>query len=183
MATQERSALSRGDSQDYIKAILEFLGDRDPFDVIAETEDKLLAATQDLRDEQLRVPEKPGKWSILEVVWHLADVEIVLGFRYRMVAAEPGRSVPAINQDAWVTELDYNGRGLEDALEHFAHVRTVNLRFLKDLPKERFEHFAMHEERGKETLEDMVRLYAAHDCYHLHQIDRIKTAIGIPTTP
>ena len=178
MATESRSALSRGDAPEYMHAILKFLGERDPFDVIEETEEKLRVLTQGLSDEHLRTPEKTGKWSILEVMWHLADVEIVLGFRYRMVAAQPGSAVSAIDQDTWAKQLDYNGRGLSDALEDFARVRAVNLRFLKGLPKERFEQFAMHEERGKETLQDMVRFYAAHDSYHLYQIDRIKTAIG-----
>ena len=143
-----------------------------------ETGAKLLARTEGLSAPQLSAPEKPDKWSVLDVVWHLADVEIVLGLRYRMAVAESGNAVAAIDQDAWVKELDYRSRSLRDALEDFTHVRQVNLRFLKGLPRENFARFAMHQERGKETLEDMIRLYAAHDLYHLYQIDRIKTATG-----
>lgn len=178
MATEEESPLKGGGTQQYITALLEFLGDRDPLSVFEETEEKLRVATEGLSDAELRMPESSGKWSVLEVAWHLADVDIVLGFRYRMAVAQPGKGVASINQDAWAAELDYNGRSLEQALENFARVRAVNLGFLNGLPSEAYDRYAMHEERGKETLADMIRLYAAHDLYHLYQIDRIKTAIG-----
>ena len=114
----------------------------------------------------------------MEVLQHLADVEIVLGFRYRKALAEPGQPVPAIDQDAWVKELDYNSRNLSETLDDFATLRKINLRLLGGLTEERLQCYSIHEQRGRETLEHMVRLYAAHDCYHLYQIDRIKTAIG-----
>lgn len=178
MTKEGQSPLTGGGTQEYITALLEFLGDREPLAVFEETGAKLLTLTGGLSDRQLRIPEKPGKWCVLDVVWHLADVEIVLGLRYRTTVAEPGSTVAAFNQDAWVKELGYRSRSLRDALEDFARVRQVNLRFLKGLPSASFARFAVHQERGKETLEDMLRLYAAHDLYHLYQIDRIKTAIG-----
>ena len=179
MPDQSASALSRGDSPDYIGAILKFLGDREPLEVFAATDTHLREATKDLSGTHLRQPEKPGKWSILQVVQHLADAEIMLGLRYRKVLAEPGQPYPAIDQDAWVKELGYNERNLDDALDDFAALRKINLRLLRDLTDEQWQRHGIHEQRGKETLKDMVRLYAAHDCYHLYQIDRIKTAIGV----
>ncbi len=180
MTKEKQSATADSDRKAYIAALdkeLALVGDRDPLTVFAETEGKLRAATAGLNDGQLRTPEKPAKWSVLDVAWHLADVEIVLGFRYRMVVAQSGDAIPAIRQDAWVAELNDGDRGLDDAIEDFARVRQVNLRFLKGLRPEHYERFAMHEERGKETLRFMVRLYAAHDLYHLNQIERIKAAM------
>ena len=178
MPDQSESALSRGDSPDYIGAVLKFLGDREPLEVFATTDTRLREATTDLSDDKLHQPETPGKWSILEVVQHMADVEIVLGLRYRKVLAEPGHPLPAIDQDAWVKELAYNTRNLGEALDDFAALRKINLRLLRGLMVEQWQRYGMHEQRGRETLEHMVRLYAAHDCYHLYQIDRIKAAIG-----
>lgn len=176
MPEQRRSALSAGDSPDYAVEMLKFLEDREPLAVFGETEDALRAAVAGLSDEQLRAPEPPGKWSVREVVAHLADVEFPLGFRYRMVVAQSGCSVPAMDQDSWVTGLDSNARDVGEAIDAFARVRAVNLRFLQRLPEDAWERFAIHDERGKETLRHMVRLYAAHDRYHLYQIDRIKNS-------
>ena len=178
MPDQSASALSRGDSPDYIGAVLKFLGERQPLEVFASTGTRLREETKDLSDTHLRQPETPGKWSILEVVQHLADAEIMLGLRYRKVLAEPGQAYPAIDQDAWVKELAYNTRNLGEALDDFAALRKINLRLLRGLTDEQWQRYGMHEQRGRETLEHMVRLYAAHDCYHLYQIDRIKSAIG-----
>lgn len=178
MENQDTSALSQGNSQEYTKAVLAFLGDRSPLEVFETIPAEIEAATRGLTDEQLRTPEKPGKWSVLEVVWHLADVEPVLGFRYRKVLAESGCTVPPIDQDAWARELRYNARELTDAFEQYQAARKFNLDLLRNTPDEHFERYAIHEERGKETLRLMTRLYAAHDRYHLHQIERIKRAIG-----
>ena len=179
MTEDSRSALSRGDSPDYVDAILKYLGDRQPMDVFPETAEALRAAVRALSDKQLRTPETSGKWSVLEVLWHLADVEIVLGLRYRKALAEPGQPYPAIDQDAWVKALGYESRDAAGAIDDFEAVRGTNLRLLRSLDGEQWQRFGLHEERGKETLEHMVRLYAAHDLYHLFQIDRIMKAIGV----
>lgn len=174
----ENTALSRGDSPAYGEAVLEFLGDRDPLDVFESSSAALRDAVQDLTDVQLRTPEKPGKWSVIEVLQHLADAELVLGVRYRKVLAQPGDPIPSIEQDLWAEKLRYAEANLEDALAQFEHTRKVNLAVLRRASGDDWQLHGMHEQRGRETLEYMVRLYAAHDLYHLHQIDRIRKAIG-----
>lgn len=168
------SALSAGNSPEYTKAIAEFLGERDPIEVLKSTEGALRAAVEPLDNKTLRTPEAPGKWSIVEVVKHLADVEFVLGFRYRIVLGEDRPDIPAIDQDAWAANMRYAEANLEDALDDFAVVRKVNVRLLTALRQEQLARYGMHSERGKETIESMMRLYAGHDLYHLHQIERIR---------
>ncbi|MBI1318446.1 MAG: DUF664 domain-containing protein [Candidatus Hydrogenedens sp.] len=172
------SPLNRGDSQAYIEALLAYLGDRNPLDAFAATPAALRQAVAGLDDAALRTLEAPGKWSVIEVVKHLADVEIVLGFRYRKTAGEPGTPIPAIDQDLWTQELNYSAADLEATLEDFEAVRAVNLRFLRGLPESYLQRYCLHSQRGEETLGTMMRLYAAHDCYHLEQIARIRKAIG-----
>ncbi|MGH7528667.1 MAG: DinB family protein, partial [Gemmatimonadales bacterium] len=72
----------------YIRALLDLLGSRDPFDVLPELMPWLDARLRDAGDETLRRPEAPGKWSCIEVIQHLADSEIVYGFRGRMVLSQ-----------------------------------------------------------------------------------------------
>jgi hypothetical protein len=171
-------ALSRGDSPAYGDAVLEFLGDREPLEVFEASPAALRESVRGLSDAQLRRPEKPGKWSVIEVVQHLADAELVLGVRYRKVLAQPGEPIPSIEQDLWAEKLRYAEANVEDALAQFENTRRVNLAVLRRVAGEDWSLHGMHEQRGRETLEYMVRLYAAHDVYHLYQIDRIRKTIG-----
>lgn len=172
------SALSSGVTPEYADAMLKFLGDREPLEVFAATPGDLRKAVAGMSEKAVHTPEAPGKWSVAAVVQHLADAELVLGFRYRSVIAQPGRAVPAFDQDAWADALAYAAVNIATALDDFEAIRRTNLRVLRAVKPAQWEQFAMHEQRGKETLQHMVRLYAAHDCYHLFQIERIKKAIG-----
>lgn len=158
--------------------IADNLGDREPLEVLAETHSALEHATRGLDKDTLRKPEKPGKWSVIEVVQHLADTELVLGFRYRKVLAEDSPRIPAFDQDAWAAGLRYRDARLSDALAQFHALREANLALLHAVRPDQWERYGLHEERGKETLAHMIRLEAAHDLYHLGQIERIKKAIG-----
>jgi hypothetical protein len=72
----------------YVKALLEVLGDRRPLEVLPELVPWIEARVRAVSPEALRRPEAPGKWSVTEVVQHLADSELVLGFRTRMILSE-----------------------------------------------------------------------------------------------
>ncbi|GMV99863.1 MAG: hypothetical protein AMXMBFR84_10020 [Candidatus Hydrogenedentota bacterium] len=169
--------VSKGNTPDYINDLISYLGDREPMAVMAKTHDALDAATTNLTINQLRTPEREGKWSIIEVVQHLADTEIALAFRYRKILAEPNPDIQAYDQDLWARNLHYPDAVLDDALDQFDALRKANLRLLESQSPESLERWGMHSERGRESVADIVRLYAAHDCYHLHQIDRIKAAL------
>ena len=173
----DKSPLSAGDNPAYIDSLLTFLGDRDPLQVFAETPDAVRRAVQAAPESILRTPEAPGKWSILDVVQHLAQVEFVLGFRYRKVLAEETPAIPAIDQDKWVSQLFPESVGLEEALQDFAAVREVNLHLLRRLQDEHWDRYGIHSQRGNESMRQMARLYAAHDLYHLFQIERIQKAV------
>src|SRR5262245_39830011 len=73
------------EAKQYTTAILELLGSRDPFAVLRETPEGVRRAVNGLTGEQLSQPEAPGKWSMRHVVQHLADSELVCGYRVRLV--------------------------------------------------------------------------------------------------
>ena len=75
-------------------------------------------------------------------------------------------------------ELRYNERNLEDALDQFGSVRRANLRLARSVTEEERGRHGVHSERGNETVNDTLELYAAHDLYHLGQIERIRKAIA-----
>jgi hypothetical protein len=85
----------------------------------------------------------------------------------------PGTPLEAFNQDAWVTSGHYEKRDPLKSLEQFRVVREANLALLKSLSPEQWKHYGMHSERGQETIEHIVRMFAGHDINHLQQIERI----------
>jgi len=122
---------------------------------------------------QLRKRPAPDKWSVSEILAHLADTEIVVGFRMRLILDAPGTPVVAVDQDSWVTSGHYEKRDPRKSVEQFRVVREANLALLKSLTPQQWKHYGMHSERGQETIEHIVRMYAGHDINHLQQIERI----------
>jgi hypothetical protein len=121
----------------------------------------------------LRGRPAPEKWSANEIVAHLADAEIVIGYRLRLVLGSPGAAIVAYDQDSWVVSGHYEERGPQKSVDQFRVLRAANLFLLKSLKPEQWKHYGMHSERGQESIEHMVRLYAGHDINHLQQIEKI----------
>jgi hypothetical protein len=163
-----------------IAALLDLLGDRDPLrvqhELMAET-DRLIAG---LSDEDLRRPEAPGKWSILQVLEHLADQELVSAYRLRAITAEHEPPLPGYDQDAWARGLRYGTTGPAEVLALLRALRRRNLALYDSLGPAEFERVGIHAERGRESAHRLCRLMGAHDLVHRRQIARIRAAIGRP---
>ncbi len=160
----------------YVAAALDLLGDRDPIEVQEATPALLRQAVAGLDRDALTRPEAPGKWSILQVVRHLADTEIVYGYRIRLILAEDRPAIPGYDQDLWTANLGYQDEDLEASLEEMETARRGTLRLLRRLDDAQWERAGLHAERGRETVRGIFRLLAAHDLIHLRQIDRIRAA-------
>lgn len=162
----------------YIRAVLELLGSRDPVPVLEATPDALRAAVADMTDAALMVPEREGKWSVGQVLRHLADSEIVWGFRLRMVLSQDRPPLTGYDQDAWADRLGYGDVDPAASLAEFTVLRRSNLRVLGRASESDLDRVGLHAERGEETVRHMMRLYAGHDLLHMRQIERIKAAVG-----
>src|SRR5215218_1844133 len=162
----------------YVAAILAALGSRDPMELLEETPTVLRTAVAGLTAEQDGTPEGPGKWSVRQVVQHLADSDLVGGFRFRMVLAHEAPALPGYDQDLFAERLRYQDSDLATALDDFEFLRSLNLRLLRRATPEDMKRVMRHAERGDEPLAHMIKLYAGHDVVHLRQIARIRQAIG-----
>ena len=163
-----------GGTTSYVQALIDLLGDRDPLAVVEATPAALERTAAGLDDERLRRPEKPGKWSIAEVVAHLADSELVWGYRLRRVLADDRPRITGYDQDAWAGRLRYRDAAIADSLALFKALRPANLRLVRAATPEDMQRVGVHTERGEESVAHMLKLYAAHDLVHLRQIERIK---------
>jgi hypothetical protein len=159
--------------QQYVQRITGYAEGKQPLAVQAATAKKLDRLIKGLPAAKLRKRPAPDKWSVSEIAAHLADVEVAVGFRMRLILGAPGTPVAAFDQDSWVTSLHYEKRDPRKSVEQFRVAREANLALLKSLTPEQWKHYGMHAERGRETIEHMVRLLAGHDLNHLQQIERI----------
>lgn len=173
-----RFADAAANADAYVASLFELLGERDFLAVLAETPAALGRAVGGLSREQDGTPERPGKWSVRQVVQHLADAETVGAFRYRMILAHDEPAIPGYDQDAWARHLRYEEAELASALADFRTLRAANLRLLRRSTPQELQRVGLHSERGRESVEKTARMFAGHDLLHLRQIARIRAAIG-----
>jgi hypothetical protein len=159
--------------QQYIQRINGYAEGKQPLAVQTATAKKLERLIKGVPTSKLRKRPAPDKWSVVEILAHLADAEIVGGFRMRLILGAPGTPVAAFDQDAWVVSGHYVKRDPRKSLAQFRAVREANLELLKSLTPEQWKHYGMHSERGQETIEHIVRMFAGHDINHLQQVERI----------
>ncbi|SRR5712692_6370687 len=161
-------------AQQYVQRILSYVEGQDPMRVQQETPKKLAKLLKPLSKKQLITRPEPGKWSIAEILAHLADAEVVVGWRIRLILGSNGVSIQPYDQGVWADTLGYSRRDPKVSLETFRVLREVNLAMLKSLPKHLWENYGMHQERGKETITHIVRMHAGHDLNHLGQVEKIR---------
>jgi DinB family protein len=162
----------------YTAATLELLGDQDPVTVLRETSSVLKQAIEGLTSAQMATPEAAGKWSMAQMLQHLADTELVWGYRLRMVLAENRPPLVGYDQDLWAERLGYHDTNAGTALEDFACLRRANLRLIAKARAADLARVGIHSERGEESVGHMIRMNAGHDLLHQRQLDRIRRAVA-----
>jgi hypothetical protein len=161
----------------YTRSLFDALGDQDPLAVLAVTPAAVEAIVRSVDDATLRRPEREGKWSMLQVVRHFADVEVAQSWRFRMVLAEEAPAIQAWDQDLWMARLWSDDPSLDDVLAQWKAARAANLRVLRTVQGDEWQRAGLHSERGSETLRFMVDLTAGHDLVHRRQLERIRAAV------
>lgn len=146
---------------------------QDPLKVQAGTAKKLAQLVKGLPAGKLRRRPEPDKWSIAEILAHVGDTEIAVGWRLRSILASPGTPIQGFDQDKWVAVGHYEKRDPNKCIEQFGAAREANLVLLRSLTPEQWKHSGMHSERGEESIEHIVNLICGHDINHLEQIEGI----------
>ncbi|PYO95810.1 MAG: hypothetical protein DMD60_12650 [Gemmatimonadetes bacterium] len=159
--------------QEYIQRILSYVTGQDPLEIQVRTPKELDRLIKAASASRLHQRPAPGKWSIAEILAHLADVEIVVSWRIRAILGAPGTPMQPMDQDGWVTAGHYDKRDPRKSIELFRVLREANVALFKTLTPEQWKHHGIHAERGVETVEHIVRLYAGHDVNHIRQIEQI----------
>ena len=160
-------------AQQYTQRMTAYVEGKQPLAIQAATAKKLERLIKGVPTNKLRKRPAAGKWSVSEIVAHLTMRKSSIGFRIRLILGAPGSPIAGFDQDAWVKSLHYEKRDARKSLEQFRALREANLALLETLTPEQWKLYGMHSERGQETIEHIVRMFAGHDINHLQQIERI----------
>ena len=160
-------------AQQYTQRLLSYCEGNEPLQLQRAAPRKLAALLRNKTKKQLTRRPAPGKWSVAEIVAHLADAEIAISWRLRQVLSNNAVSIQAYDQDLWATTFDYAHRDPKQSLELFQTLRNGNLTLLKAVPEKLWENYGVHQERGNESVAHIVRMVAGHDLNHLMQIEKI----------
>ena len=126
---------------------------------------RLREAVVGLTREDLTARPGPGKWSILELVLHLADSDAISIDRMKRMLTEDNPPLLYADESAYVERLCSHEQSLEDALMLFEVGRRQFARVLRNLPDEAFTSQGTHNRRGKVRVGDMVKDYVDHVTY------------------
>lgn len=138
--------------------------------------DDLLAALKEFPREMWQFRPAPDRWSIHEILVHLADSETNAYIRARRMIAEPGGTVMAYDQDKWAVHLDYHAQNPDHAIELLRWIRRTTLDLLRAQPDAVWTHTGVHPEHPTYSMERWLELYSAHLPGHIHQMRTNYTA-------
>jgi uncharacterized damage-inducible protein DinB len=153
-----------------LQRYLDAVAGRDPLELSSKAPKRLRHLIEGLSNKELEWRPGPGKWSIKQILAHLADGEVINGSRLRFVAGMDRPTIIGYDQDAFAANLCVDKLSAEEWLDAFRAMRALNISLLSRLPKEAFARIGVHSERGEESLGHMVFLYAGHDLVHERQI-------------
>jgi hypothetical protein len=149
----------------------EFLGERNPLEVLEETRQSIPLIAQKLGPEGLKRSYAPGKWTASQVLAHLADTEIAFGFRVRQIISEPQLPIQPFDENQWARRYDA-ADGLEAATT-FQALRGWNLSLFRILEMDDLEKEAIHPANGPQKAGTVIRVMAGHTLNHLAQLEKI----------
>jgi len=159
--------------QEYTKRVLGLLEGRKPLEILASTPRQVARLIKGISRTKLAKRPSPERWSVTEILAHLADSELVYGFRVRLILGASGTPIQGFDQDAWAQVSDYAKHDPALSLESLRLNRDRVVRLLKGLPRDAWDRYGMHSERGKETVTRVVEMMAGHDINHVKAIRAI----------
>jgi DinB superfamily len=156
---------------EYRTRVLGYLGSRDPIGVLRVTPSHLARLLTGAPRAVLTRRPAVGKWSVLEIVAHLADAELAMSWRIRNAIASPGVALAWWDESLWAERLGYQSIPWRASLGRFKGLRLANLALLRSLPPAAWDScYGTHAKRGRQSVRDFVTLEAAHDLNHLRQV-------------
>lgn len=164
------------DTAEYLERIRGLASNGNSLELQKRTAGMIAEMIEAATETQLRERPALDKWSIGEILAHLAEDEIATAWRYRQMVEHNGIDLAGFDQDLWARLGDYAARVPRESLELFRLLREANVQFLQQLSEEQWERYGIHAERGRITVRQLATHMTGHDANHVAQIRRILAA-------
>jgi hypothetical protein len=159
--------------QEYTQRLLSYSEGKDPLRSQQAAPIKLAVLLKGKTGKQLTQRPAPDKWSVAEIVAHLADAELAIAWRLRQVLTNNAIPIQPYDQDLWAKTFNYARHDPRQSLANFRALREANIALLKSVPRKLWENYGVHAERGNESVNHIVKMVAGHDLNHLQQVQKI----------
>ena len=144
-------------------------------DAAEKSPKEIAVAVSGLPDNVVRYKPSPSKWCILEILGHLADIEIVYAYRIRQMLADEKPVIAPMDQDAWARNLDYLDTPVPELVAAYGLNRHRTVQLLRKLKPADLERSAHHPELKRDvTVAEMLEKISGHGANHLQQIEKLK---------
>ena len=160
-------------AEQYKARLAAYVEGKDPVAMQSEAPRTLARLIDGVAETRLRLRPAPGKWSVTEILAHVAEDELSGSWRYRQILEHHSPELLGFDQAMWASLGDYESWSAHEALEMFRLLREANLRMFARLTPEQWRRHGMHAERGRLTVEELCRHMAAHDINHIDQVRKI----------
>ncbi len=152
---------------------VDLLDGRDPAEIMRGTPGRLTDLLKTMSAESIEHKPAPGKWSVREILCHLADCEIAWAWRLRSIYGEESPVLQPFDQDPWARAYDGVGYTTAAARATWTAVRQWNLALIEGLSEADKARPAKHPELGEITLWSVVEIAAGHDVHHLANLEKL----------
>jgi len=149
---------------------------REMIDQIRVLPARLRERVSGLTDAQLTTHFQAGEWTVAQNVHHLADSHMNSFIRIRLILTEDHPTLKPYDQDLWAMLADSGTTALEESLSILEGLHRRWVRLFESLDEAAWQRSGLHPESGEVTIEDMLRIYAAHGQGHIDQISRALAA-------
>jgi uncharacterized damage-inducible protein DinB len=137
---------------------------------IRQLPQQLEAAAANLDAKKMDTPTGEGKWTIRQLVHHIADAHVNAYVRMKLIATEEKPILKPYSQDAWAALADSKSGEIATSLAIVKGVHERWFTFLQSLPETAWTREGIHLENGKVTLESLLKSYVKHGDSHVQQI-------------
>ncbi len=138
-----------------------------------QAHDNLVTALKEFPKEMWQWKPSHEKWSVHEIIIHIADSEANSYVRCRRFIAEPGSGVYGYDQDKWAIDLKYHNQSIEDNLQLFKWLRKLSYDLIKTVDDKTWETATIHHsENGVMKFEEWLKIYEEHIPVHIRQMRR-----------
>jgi hypothetical protein len=159
------------DPRSYQELLLGLAGPGDPAAALEATIPELRSLVTEAGGD-LRTRPAEAEWSVIELVGHMLDAEMVSTTRLRWILAQDRPDLPGYDQDGWVAALGYAGADPARLISTWDALRRANIELWRSTPSQLRSRAGVHRERGDESFELTARLLAGHDRFHIEQARR-----------